>query len=624
MKKRIKEKLWTESFVKICVVNFFIFVNFHALLPTFPYYIEYLGGDSVAIGLATALFSMASIVSRPFLGWLVDTKGRCTLLVIGLIGMSLLSMGYFVAAGIAFAVSLRTVHGAFHAASSNSASTWVTDIIPCSRMGEGLGMFGLSMAISTAVAPALGLTVMNCVGGEVSAFGFRALFIMTAVSALLALFIGASIKNRSYSLSKESIRLNALFEMRSLPASITQFFFMIAYGVVEVYVAIYATKNGLLSGGVYFIFIAVATVLTRVVLGKAIDRYGEGIMVYTGNAAIIVGIMLLVLAHNIPCYILSALLLGYSFGAIQPSLQTMAMHVVTPDRRGAASSTFFCAFDMGIALGGFIAGILVKFMGYDRMFLSIAFAAVLSLAYYYLFGRNHESSLNPLRREASESSVEMKSEFATSAMGALPLVVTISREYGSGGHSIGKYLAESLGVKLYDGELIEMTAKESGLSEDFVQANEQKLQDCKLFDLYVDFLGAASSASSVDPAQTAMFYAQCKIIRDLAAKESCVIVGRLANFILRGRPHALHVFVHADPAYRVSRIMDRNHVNRSHAEQELYRVDESRKEHCLHFTGKEWGACRYYDLSFNSAWLGIKGTAELIYSLLKYVKKDKS
>ena len=73
MKKRIKEKLWTESFVKICVVNFFIFVNFHALLPTFPYYIEYLGGDSVAIGLATALFSMASIVSRPFLGWLVDT-----------------------------------------------------------------------------------------------------------------------------------------------------------------------------------------------------------------------------------------------------------------------------------------------------------------------------------------------------------------------------------------------------------------------------------------------------------------------------------------------------------------------------------------------------------------------
>ena len=73
-------------------------------------------------------------------------------------------------------------------------------------------------------------------------------------------------------------------------------------------------------------------------------------------------------------------------------------------------------------------------------------------------------------------------------MGALPLVVTIFREYGSGGHSIGKYLAESLGVKLYDGKLIEMTAKESGLSEDFVQANEQKLQDCKLFDLYVDSL----------------------------------------------------------------------------------------------------------------------------------------
>ena len=102
-----------------------------------------------------------------------------------------------------------------------------------------------------------------------------------------------------------------------------------------------------------------------------------------------------VLAHNIPCYVLSALLLGYSFGAIQPSLQTMAMHAVAPERRGAASSTFFVAFDFGIALGGFVAGVLVKHLGYDNMFLLIAVTGVLSLIYYYIFGRNHQSSLNP-------------------------------------------------------------------------------------------------------------------------------------------------------------------------------------------------------------------------------------
>lgn len=134
-----QDKLWTGSFIRICLVNLFIFVNFHALLPTFPFFVTYLGGDAVTIGLATALFSVASIVSRPFVGWLIDTRGRCTILVLGLVGMALIPMGYFVSAGIAMAVVLRTVHGVFHAASSNASSTWVTDIIPHERMGEGAG-----------------------------------------------------------------------------------------------------------------------------------------------------------------------------------------------------------------------------------------------------------------------------------------------------------------------------------------------------------------------------------------------------------------------------------------------------------------------------------------------------
>ena len=74
-----KPKLCTASFIKICLVNFFIFVNFHALLPTFPFFITYLGGDAIAIGVATALFSLASIIARPFAGWLIDTKGRATI-----------------------------------------------------------------------------------------------------------------------------------------------------------------------------------------------------------------------------------------------------------------------------------------------------------------------------------------------------------------------------------------------------------------------------------------------------------------------------------------------------------------------------------------------------------------
>ena len=148
------------------------------------------------------------------------------------------------------------------------------------------------------------------------------------------------------------------------------------------------------TGGVYFIFIALATLATRLLFGKTIDKYGESRLVYSGNVAIIAGILLLVLAHNTPCYLLSAILLGYSFGAVQPSLQTMAMHAVDTPRRGAASSTFFIAFDLGIAIGGFFAGILIKSFNYDTMFLCMIIPCVLSLPYYHTVGRNHISSFN--------------------------------------------------------------------------------------------------------------------------------------------------------------------------------------------------------------------------------------
>ena len=588
-------RLWTGSFIKICLVNFFVFVNFHALLPTFPFFVTYLGGDAVAIGLATALFSIASIVSRPFVGWLVDTKGRCTILVLGMIGMALMPMGYFVSAGIAMAILLRTLHGAFHAASSNATSTWVTDIIPHSRMGEGLGMYGLSMAISTAVAPAMGLAIMNV-------WGFRPLFATTTLAALLALLIGISIKNRNYKLSTEPLKLSELFEPMSLPASITQFFFMMAYGVIEVYVAIYATTYHLPGGGIYFICIAVATVLTRILLGRAVDKYGEAKLVYSGNAAIIAGILLLVFAHNIPCYILSALLLGYSFGAIQPSLQTMAMHAVAPERRGAASSTFFVAFDFGIALGGFLAGVLVKYLDYNAMFLIISLSCVLSGGYYYVFGRNHASSFNPKNRLARHETAAASIPSAESEAQQLPLVITISREYGSGGRHIGQLLAQKLGVKLYDKNLIALTAKESGLSEGLIQENEQTVDGRIVYD---------------NPTQTAVFRTQSQIIRDIAGRESCVIVGRLANFILKERANCFHVFIYADKAYRTRRIVSEYGVPQADSESILKRMDNERREHCLHYTGYEWGDCHQYHLMVNSGPLGNEETAKMIYDALQ-------
>ena len=603
-----QDRLWTGSFLRICLVNLFIFVNFHALLPTFPFFVTYLGGDAVTIGLATALFSIASIVSRPFVGWLIDTRGRYAILVLGLIGMTLIPMGYFVSAGIAPAVILRTAHGVFHAASSNASSTWVTDIIPHKRMGEGLGMYGLSMAISTAVAPALGLAVMN-------AWGFRPLFAIAALTALAALLTGMGIRSRNYAVSDAPLRIRELFEPMSLPAAVTQFFFMMAYGVVEVYVAISAPSCRLPGGGIYFIFIALATVATRILLGRAVDRYGEARLVYTGNAAIVIGILLLVFAHNVPCYLLSALLLGYSFGAIQPLLTDDGdARRSTRTARGGKLHVFrgFRFRDCigrilaGIASGGFLAGVLVKQLGYDAMFLCMIVPCLLSSGYYYAFGRRHASSFNPQNRRTGLNSDDDRP--GLSARKSLPFVITISREYGSGGHRIGERLAQRLGVKFYDRELISLTAQQSGLGESTVQESEQTVSGRLMYD---------------DPVQTAVFRAQSQVIRNIACQEPCVIVGRLANFVLKDRPACLHLFIYADEATRRKRIASEYGVADNRTQSLLKRIDQERREHCLHYTGCEWGERHYYHMMLDSSISGDEQIVETICNVIRTISGRK-
>lgn len=562
--------LWTASFVKICFVNLFVFVNFHALLPTFPFYVTSLGGNAVSIGVATALFSLSSILSRPFIGWLTDTKGRCTMLVGGLIGLALLPLGYAVSAGIVPAIALRTAHGMFHAAASNASTTWVTDLVPRRRMGEGLGMYGLSMAVSTAVAPALGLWVMN-------RYGFFSLFGVATAAALLALVLGLSISQRPYTLHKEPLRWRNLLEPMSVPASVTQFFFMMAFGTVEVYVAIYAAQQGLPSGGLYFIGVAVATVAARLLLGRTIDRVGEGPLVLIGNAALVAGMAMLVLLPNTLCYLISALLLGFSFGAVQPSLQTMAVHAVAPERRGAANSTFFISFDFGIALGGFLAGLLVQHWGYTVMFLALAFSGVASAGYYLIFGRHHASSF----RYRAQSAAPSPAAAATSAM-----VITISRQYGSDGHRIGKQLAQELGWPLYDKELLPLLAEQLHIEPELIAQSDELENGPLPYD---------------DPLQTAVFNAQTRLIRELAGQGPCVMVGRLANFILRGHQPCLSVFIYAPQDVRRARIIERDGVAPAEADAKLAAADRRRREYCLHYTGCDWGLPQHYDLMLDSS-----------------------
>ena len=163
----------------------------------------------------------------------------------------------------------------------------------------------------------------------------------------------------------------------------------------------YALKFGLPSGGVFFAITAVMLLLVRVTIGKLADKRGEGIFVYSCNAAMLAAFLLLALTPGKLTFCAAAVLAGYAFGGIEPALQSMAVHIAPPERRGSANSTFLCAYDIGLGGGGGIAGALISALGFSSMFLILSLATVVSVLLYVLWGRKHRSSFTYAKRRDS-------------------------------------------------------------------------------------------------------------------------------------------------------------------------------------------------------------------------------
>ena len=186
------------------------------------------------------------------------------------------------------------------------------------------------------------------------------------------------------------------------------------------------------------------------------------------------------------------------------------------------------------------------------------------------------------------------------------IVITIGREYGSGGRLIAQRLSEELGITFYDKQLISEVAKQTGFSENFVRdAEHQRPTNSFLYDLY-----CAVQAPSV-PDQ--VFIAQARVIKEAAARESCVIVGRCADYILRDEAHCLRTFVYAPLEQRVRRAREEYGVQEADLERFVQKQDKAWASYYNYFSTGRWGDSREYDLCVNSR-IGIDGAVEVIKS----------
>mgnify|MGYP000096367366 FL=1 len=178
-------------------------------------------------------------------------------------------------------------------------------------------------------------------------------------------------------------------------------------------------------------------------------------------------------------------------------------------------------------------------------------------------------------------------------------VILIGRQFGSGGHDIGKALAEKLGYAFYDQEIIEMTAGTTGYTPEFIQKNEEMMTSSFLYDL-VNQMYMYAQADEEAP-KDKIYEAESKVVKELAEKGNCVIVGRCSDYVLRDNRNCLRVFFSAPMENRMKRVMERRHLSEKDARQKIQKEDKWRADNYRYYTGRIWGAAGNFDLTVNTA-----------------------
>ena len=198
------------------------------------------------------------------------------------------------------------------------------------------------------------------------------------------------------------------------------------------------------------------------------------------------------------------------------------------------------------------------------------------------------------------------------------LIITIGRQYGSGGRMIGKKLAEELGIPFYNKEVIEMAAQKSGMSEEAFEKVDETAASSLLYSIATGaYMFGNYVSPQVDlPLNDKLFILQAEIIKSIAGRESCVIVGRCADYILKDRKDVINVFIHADKEARKQRAVGEYSVPSNKVDGYLTKIDKKRSAYYNYYTGEKWGYSSNYHLCLDSSALGIEGCVHMIQSFI--------
>ena len=396
MDAAVNDRLFTRSYIYMCLANFLTAFSFFLLVPTLPFYlVDNFGLEPDIVGLVLSCYVLAVLCIRPFAGFVADVFPRKKVYLISYVLFALSFVGYlFVYSEILLFILLRVVHGFAFGALNTTGNTLVIDIMPSSRRGEGLGYFGVTNNLAMAFGPMTGLFLIE--GGSYNRLFFAAL--LTACIGLLF----ASIVKVKWRQPVEKIgkvfSIDRFILLEGIPASLAFFMLAIPYGMTSSYIAIYAAEVGITEGvGIFFTVQGTGLIVSRLISGTRVDKgyitqtISRGIVIaFFGviGEALLASVCGFNFTAGFALYFLSAFLIGYGFGTIFPAFNTLFINMAPHSRRATANATYLTGWDVGIGAGMLLGGAL-SVNGYSGSFTFSAILVFAALIYFVLFVSRH-------------------------------------------------------------------------------------------------------------------------------------------------------------------------------------------------------------------------------------------
>jgi len=393
------ERIWNKKFIILFITNVLVLAAFYASIPIIPIYCQQIGITGSGIGIVLTAMSISTILFRPIAGYLLDNFNRYYVYLLFL-GLFCLSFPSFIAFPVFGAlVAIRLYMGAVYSVCGSAAMTLAGDVLPRTKITEGISRFAFTISIGMAVGPYVGIQVQNHMSSEAS-------FLVVFAVTLTALICVSRAKISYPKVDRKKFSIRDTIHRPALPFMLNMTFIMIPYGAVIEYSSILADEKHLLSVIPYFYIFLVA--------GMLASKFSTQKMIDAGKHRILVYASLTILTATMTCYVflqtgvhllISGFFLGLGYGILQPLFQSFVTGTTPAPERGVANATYLLSFDIGIGIGALLMGCLLDTIGLSNGFALTAVAYIVGGIIYaayvdrYYNGLKSESAIRDDRAD---------------------------------------------------------------------------------------------------------------------------------------------------------------------------------------------------------------------------------